>query len=226
MRRYLALVAALTLGLLLIVMVVSAVGPAQEPGGDNQVSVWSSSAPIPEGMKVQSPPDRPVAVDAADEGIEQSYDAYVRIAGSALKPRESNVEWTGVGGGGAIYASSGSSYAVFNVPVYLPQGATVTTLRMYYSDTNASVNCSAWFTVYDLYGMIVEEWQVTSAGSAGNGFNDTSEFSHTIDYALYSYVVNWRPYELGSDMQVCGFRIFYETPPGESYVPLARTGYE
>ena len=225
MRRYLALVAALTLGLLLIVMVVSAVGPAQEPGGDNQVSVWSSSAPIPEGMKVQSPPDRPVAVDAADEGIEQSYDAYVRIAGSALKPRESNVEWTGSGGGGAIYASSGSALAVFNVPVYLPQGATVRYFRMYYDDQHATANCSAWFTVYDLYGSVIEEWRVDSS-STGRTYVTTSQLDHTIDYAQYSYVVNWRPYELGSDMQVCGFRIFYQSPPGESYVPLARTGYE
>jgi len=226
MKRYLELVTTLTLGLLFIVMLVNGIGWAQEAGGNKQASLWSSSKPIPKGMQIQSPPDKTVVVDAVDAKEAQLYDANLRISGAALKPRESNVEWTGAGGGGSIYASSGDDFAIFNVPVYLPQGATVKYFRMYYNDTNASANCNAWFTVYDLYGTVVEEWVVSSTGSAGNDYATTAELTITIDYNLYSYVVNWRPNALGSEMQVCGFNIYYHTPPGSSYVPLTWKGYE
>ena len=40
----------------------------------------------------------------------------------------------------------------------------------------------------------------------------------------YSCVVNWRPYVLGSEMQLCGFRIFYEPPSTAVYLPLVSKG--
>ncbi|GAB4338258.1 MAG: hypothetical protein Kow0089_10030 [Desulfobulbaceae bacterium] len=141
----------------------------------------------------------------------------LRIAGSALKPRESNVEWTGAGGGGGcIYASSGTTNAVFNTPLILPQGSTVEYVRMYYNDSNATVDSRAWFTVYNLYGDLVNEWLVTSSGSSGYGYSTTDEINHTVDYDSYSYVLNWRPNSLGSDNQLCGFRIYYTPPAGSS----------
>ncbi|MFC2043461.1 hypothetical protein ACFLUA_04855 [Chloroflexota bacterium] len=219
MKRYLLLISVLALSILFIVMIVNGIGLAQEPDNDIPVSSWSSSDPIPEGVRVTSPPDQQALVDALDYEVEQSYNASIRIAGSALKPRESNVEYTGVGGaGGRIYASSGSASAVFSIPIYLPQGATVRYFRMYYNDQNSGVNTSAWLTVYDLYGVIEEEWDVSSSGT-GKTYATTSQLSHEIDYNDYSYVINWRPYELGSDMQVCGFRIYYQTPPGYTYIP-------
>lgn len=151
--------------------------------------------------------------EAAVEPAAVPYTDYLRIAGSVLKPRESEVSWTGSGGGGCMYVTAGSSYSVFNVPVTLPQGSKISYLRMYFNDTNASVDSTAFFTVYDLYGDIVQEWGVNSTGSAGRGYASSVLFDHTVDYSLYSYVINWRPYDLGSDMQVCGFRLYYTPPP-------------
>ncbi|MBZ0112044.1 MAG: hypothetical protein K8J08_06265 [Thermoanaerobaculia bacterium] len=131
-----------------------------------------------------------------------------RVAGSALRPRETNVTTAVDGGGGCAYVGGGNASTVWNTPVYLPQGATVDTLRMYYYDTSAS-NTTAWFTVYDLYGAIVQEWPVTSSGSAGNGLADSVQINHTIDYNVNSYMINWRPLVAGSTLQLCGFRIFY-----------------
>lgn len=62
-----------------------------------------------------------------------------------------------------------------------------------------------------------------SSGNAGTGFA-TVYFTHTLDYESYSYVVNWRPYVLGSEMQLCGFRIFYEPPSTAVYLPLVSKG--
>ena len=194
-------------------------------GAGESLDYWLSSDPVPEsfGPVILSPPDLSSLPSGLDEAATplQTYNAYLRIAGAALKPRESSVEWTGVAGaGGCVYASSGNESAVFNAPVYLPQGATVKYFRMYYDDTHASSNSSAWFTVYDLYGVVQDEWGVSSNGDGGQNYGTTAEFTHTVDYASYSYVVNWRPYELGSDMQVCGFRIYYHTPPGPVFLPF------
>jgi hypothetical protein len=90
---------------------------------------------------------------------------------------------------------------------------------MYYYDTSAS-NTTGWFTIYDLYGAIVEEWSVSSTLNSGNSFNDSAQIDHTIDYGVYNYVINWRPIASGSTLQLCGFRVFYTPPPyGLGFIP-------
>jgi hypothetical protein len=134
-----------------------------------------------------------------------------RIAGSSIKPRSNNVDYQVSGSGGCVFVSGGSATAVWNAPLWLPRDATVNYLRIYYDDTSGS-NSMAWFTVYDLYGNIVDEFSVSSDGSAGNGYSDTALIEHQIDYSRYSYVVNWRPNVTGSAMQLCGFRLYYFDP--------------
>ncbi|HRQ63583.1 MAG TPA: hypothetical protein PKZ76_01735 [Xanthomonadaceae bacterium] len=132
----------------------------------------------------------------------------LRIVGSTLRPRTSTDLHTASSSGGCIYNSGGSASGVFNTPVYLPQGARVDVLRMYYNDTSAS-NSTGWFTIYDLYGTVVTEFPVSSTGNFGNSFNDSAAIDHVVDYNLYSYLLNWRPNVAGAQMQLCGFRIFY-----------------
>lgn len=199
-------------------------GATATQGGEPS-DTWFSSDPPPDGMSLEglSPPDRPATLSDLDDpeaADPQATWARLRTAGSALKPRESSVEWYGVpAAAGCIYASSGSASAIFNVPVYLPQGAEANYLRMYYNDTAAATNCTAWFTVYDDHGNVHEEWMIASIGDSGAGNAVTEEFAHTIDYSLYSYVINWRPNELGTDMQVCGFLVYYTPLPGATYLP-------
>jgi hypothetical protein len=157
-------------------------------------------------------------ISAAEEGetaIETtavSDTDYLRIAGCVLRPRQNDVSWSIGSSGGCLYVTSGDVSTIFNVPVMLPPGSIISYFRMYYNDTNASLNSTAWLTVYDLYGAIVEEWPVNSAGSVGNGYSTSALIEHTVEYNSYSYVINWRPNDSGEDMQVCGFRLFY-TPP-------------
>ncbi|MBN1955971.1 MAG: hypothetical protein JW900_13105 [Anaerolineae bacterium] len=175
-----------------------------------------SSAPIsPDGV-VPAPAGPP-----PPEDLPQGINALtnLRLPGTALKPRGDDVSYVPTAGGGCFYASAGNSFRVFNIGVFLPQGSRVDVVRMYYDDTSTSAS-RAWFSVYDLYGQMVQEWSVDSVGNTGNGFNDTALISHTIDYSQYSYALNWRPYALGSQMQNCGFRIFYQPPPyGGAYLP-------
>jgi hypothetical protein len=189
-----------------------------------------SSAPIESDGAVASPSDAPAAPEDLPEGLEdiEAITAITdfRVTGTALKPRGDDVSYVPTAGGGCFYASAGNSFRAFNTGLYLPQGSNVLAMRMYYNDTSTS-NSRAWFTVYDLYGDIVQEWSVDSVGDIGNGFNDTGLISHTINYLGYSYAINWRPHELGLDTQLCGFRIFYEPPPTwfGAFLPATQKNY-
>jgi len=135
----------------------------------------------------------------------------MRVAGSTLRPRISSDGVAAGNSGGCVYNASGSPTGILNVPLQLPAGANVLSYRMYFNDTSAS-NSTAWLTVYDLYGAIVEEYSVSSTGSTGNSFTDSAQIDHLIDPSVYSYVLNWRPVVAGATMQLCGFRVFYNPP--------------
>lgn len=179
------------------------------------------SAAVQAGSSREHPHPAPHAPSALPEAAVVSGVPLtsLRIAGAALTPRESDVTRAVSGSGGCAYASGGDANTVWSHKVPLPQGAIVSTLRMYYNDTSAS-NASAWLTVYDLYGSIVDEWSVSSSGNAGNGFNDSATFEHEIDYSVHAYLINWRPVVTGATMQLCGFRLFYVEPV------LFRNGFE
>lgn len=218
------ILSAIIVSTLVVVLVVVA---AFRITGDSSVlaqgdpSASESSAPLSdtggEGQ-VTRPEEEPIDPEAFGPNAPEALTDF-RLSGTVLKPRADDVSYIPTAGGGCFYASSGNSFRIFNAPVTLPQGSEILAVRMYYDDTSAS-NSRGWFSVYDLYGDLVDEWSVDSVGNSGNGFNDTDTINHTIDYASYSYVVNWRPYDLGSDMQLCGFRIFYEPPPfGLQFLP-------
>lgn len=176
---------------------------------------WNTSADAPAGLPAAllSAPDRLVSAadDTADPPSLVLGPTSWRVTGSALKPRENDVSYAVSGTGACTYVTAGDASTVWNTDPGLPDGTVVDTLRMYYNDTSGS-NSSAWFTVYDLYGAIVQEWSVSTTGSSGNSFSDSAPINHTINYAVYNYLLNWRPGVTGSTMQLCGFRVFHETP--------------
>jgi hypothetical protein len=185
---------------------------------------WTSSAEAPAGTPLErfSLADEPSTIDQVESPDEVNALISWRVTGAALKPRENDASYTVNTNGSCTYVTAGDAFTVWNMAPGLPQGAVVDTLRMYYYDTSGS-NTSAWFTVYDLYGAIVQEWSVSSSGNSGNSFNDSVSINHTIDYSLYSYLLNWRPIVTGSTMQLCGFRIFYTPPPfGLAFLPAVQ----
>lgn len=143
-------------------------------------------------------------------------EASLRVTGSVLKPRDNDVDYINGNGGGAVYVTAGSGYTIWNAPVYLPQGSVVHHIRMYYYDNTPHASYG-WFSVYDRYGEVHEEWSVGSSGASTLWrYADSGAINHTIDYNNYSYVLNWRPNHIGSDMQLAGFRIYYY-PSGTRY---------
>lgn len=183
-----------------IVLAAAALLAAVSVRAQDSSSAEPADVAVAEVAEVASAP----VPEPADLGVQRS----LRVAGSVLRERTSTDGTAVSTSGGCIYNSSGSSFGVLNTPVFLPNGATVETLRMYYNDTSAS-DSTGWFTIYDLFGAIVQEFSVGSTGSLGNSFNDSAPINHVIDHSLYSYVLNWRPTVTGATMQLCGFRIFY-----------------
>ncbi|MEL7644664.1 MAG: hypothetical protein AAGU04_00150 [Anaerolineaceae bacterium] len=110
-----------------------------------------------------------------------------------------------------------TSYEVFSLQIHLPEGATIEWLRLYYYDSNPGANSTAWITVYDGAGNTTDLINVQSAGSSGYGQSLSTEFSHVVDNSLYTYVLNWRPYELDSRMRLMGMRVAYIPSGGTLY---------
>ncbi len=189
-------------------LMIFVAGPVSIGAQIGEGEVYESSAP--DGLQPVVGISE-VVPETAPEQITAITTDWLRVTGSVVRPRSSSISFVASGGGGCTYHTGGSVFMVWNAPVYLPQGATVNYLRMYYDDTSAT-DSGAWFTVYDLYGDIVQEWGVSSSGSSGNSYNDSALIDHVVDYSRYSYTVNWRPNVTGSVMQLCGFRIFYFDP--------------
>jgi hypothetical protein len=221
MRKYKAIGVILIILMTAIAMLGVGISLAQDQGDGEPSPDAVSTAPVSSESSAESlsQPDQSNGINEVETAPSEVYNASLRIPGSALRPRENNVSYTTNGNGGCSYATTGDVSTIWNTPVYLPQGATVKYMRLYGVDSSTTSNTGGWFTVYDLYGILVHEYYASSSGSGGTNYWDTSEFTQTIDYASYSYVVNWRPSELGSNLQVCGFRLFYHTPPGAVALP-------
>jgi hypothetical protein len=207
-RSKMALVA--VAGLLALVMGLGPVGRPQAQGAAGDLAQQGEGATTTGGL-------------VEEEGV-AAASVSLRIPGLALKPQVSAVEWHPGSNPGCIHLFSGLETWDWNAPVYLPQGATVTALRMYYYDTSADYSVGS-FTVYNLWGQVMWEWSVESTGISGNLWVEVAIPNHIINYDAYSYAVTWQPRVTGESMQLCGFRILYTVPGGAKYLPAVMQDY-
>jgi hypothetical protein len=178
------------------------------------------AGPLPAQDKtVPKSPDGTVAVPkpAAAKEAAPAGATSLRISGAAFRPRTGNVDFT--------YFLAGSMYATNNpmewwtAPVYLPQGAVVSSVRMFYYDGNAAYDCNGIFGVYEFANENVflnPMW--SSSGSAGLGYADSAAIDHTVDNTKYAYLLQWQPNVADSTMRLQGFQIFFTAPPGRAAV--------
>ena len=168
----------------------------------------------PQSAKGTVAPKAPAVKEAAPAG---AGSASLRIPAIAFRPINSSTN-TEYYTWGSMYASSNAT-GYWDAPVYLPQGAVVTSVRMYYYNTNATTTCYALFGYFDFAterGSFPGNW--SSTGSSGLGYNDSAPINHTIDNTKYGYMVGWSPHVADSTMRLEGFQIFYTPPPGRAAV--------
>lgn len=160
-------------------------------------------------------PKPPAVKEAAPDG---AGSASLRIPGGAFNPRSSDIRFSSAPGGG-VYVWDWASVDKLAAPVYLPQGAVVTSVRMYYNDTNVTYDITLAFNVYDFATQTSPySWTCSSSGAAGLGYADTAAINHTIDFSKYGYLLEWLPSIRASNLQLVGVQIFYTPPPGRAAV--------
>ena len=171
--------------------------------------------PSPDGAAAASTP--PALKGPAPAAPAGAGSTSLRISGAAFRPTSNTM--------GFEYFTSGSMYATstplgwWTAPVYLPQGAVLTSVRMFYYDGNATYDCNANFGVYDfdIQSTFYLTWW-SSSGSAGLGYADSATINHTVDNSKYAYLLHWRPNVAATTMQLVGFQLFYTPPPGRAAV--------
>lgn len=70
----------------------------------------------------------------------------------------------------------------------------------------------AWVTMYNDEGGFTDVAYVPFGTVPGYGTELSPLIEHVVDSTNNSYVLNWRPNEIGSDLQVCGIRVAYRLP--------------
>jgi hypothetical protein len=121
---------------------------------------------------------------------------------------------------GTVSASL-TSYEIFSLQIHLPEGARIEYLRLYYYDSNPSMDSIAWITTYDGAGNFSDLINVSSFGSAGYGQALSAYFAHVVDNEAATYVLNWRPRVFDSSMRLMGMRVAYRLPDGAGgWIPL------
>jgi hypothetical protein len=104
-------------------------------------------------------------------------------------------------------------YDMFNLHLGIPEGSRIDYLRVFYYDTSEE-DSIAWITTYDGAGSISDITSVTSSGNSGYGTQLSDYVGEVVDNASNSYVLNWRPVQVGTSMQLCGLRVAYRLPDG------------
>ena len=114
---------------------------------------------------------------------------------------------------GTVSASL-TSYEIFSLQIHLPEGARIEWLRLYFYDSNPSVDSIAWITTYDGAGTTTDLINVTSSGSGGYGQRQSAYFEHVVNNEAATYVLQWRPVVFDSSMRLMGMRVAYRLPDG------------
>jgi hypothetical protein len=215
-RRNVILVVALALILGFVTVGVSSAQngfPSSAPP-DADSSIASGTPEGPPGSHVQ---------EGQTSNLAPTAGAYsLRVAGATFRPRASDVSYTVGSDGGCIYATSGNLFTWWNLPLTLPQGTRISTVRFYFYDNDASGSQQeAFFTKYDLYGNIVKETGQTSTNTGYDWWDIVLSPVEVIDYNAYSYVLHWRPNHTGANSMLCGFRVMYDQPVA-AVLPLIR----
>jgi hypothetical protein len=104
-------------------------------------------------------------------------------------------------------------FDMFNIHLGIPEGSRIDYLRIFYYDASDD-NSIAWITTYDGAGTFNDLTSVTSSGNSGYGTQLSAYVGEVVDNASNSYVLNWRPVQVGTSMQLCGLRVAYRLPDG------------
>jgi hypothetical protein len=134
---------------------------------------------------------------------------YWRAPASAFVQYDDANAWTYYNGG-CIHRTGGSNY--FDIDLQLPDAATITYLRVYFYDTDATYDASALIWSFDGAGNSTLLATVSSAGTPGQSTAGTS-VSHVVNNVneALSVRIDFNGASTSS-VRICGVRVQYVTP--------------
>jgi hypothetical protein len=143
--------------------------------------------------------------------------SYYTVLGVQLQPRVSSTTF-GYDFNGCLHIAGGTDNRL-TFPLLLPDGSVVKYLRIYYNDTSAAQDLTAWLTTYDPGVTSTDLTSVNSTGSSGYGTQLSPEITETFDSAI-NYTLTVATNTTDATAQICGVRIAF-------YAPLIfRDGFE
>ncbi len=197
--------------------------PTAPPPKANGVAPSSSPTGAPAGQVAPIPETPPSAATAnGTETPAVTWNHSVTYLGNTFKPRENDVNYRVTNTGGCVYVYTGNVQQVWDVGVTLPEGAQVQWLRMYTYDAAPNIALKGWFSKYDHFGNLITEWPVQTTTSGYQYTDVLISPPETIDYNTYTYAINWQPGGAGTNLQLCGFRLFFYLPTGVALPMIMR----
>ncbi len=136
--------------------------------------------------------------------------SYYRLLGTALNPRTSATTFA-YNFNGCIYETGGTDNR-FMAPLLIPDGSIIKFLRLYYDDTSAGTDLTAWITRYQPGQTSQDLTSVSSSGSSGFGSMLSPEITHTVDLANWAYTIIVAPNGNAVSNTICGIRVAYYAP--------------
>ena len=161
----------------------------------------------------QQPGDtEPPEVEGGAVNVVPGGPGFVSIPARAFKPQDEGGAWFYFNGDLAM--DTDSSTGRFDAPLYIPNGATITKLVVYYLDLSYDVDLTVFLFRKPLAGSLEEELaRVHSWFDDGYGYYTDDTISYpVIDMQNYVYSVQVffpSPYTLGDNLRLVGVRVDY-----------------
>ena len=183
---------------------VSKATPTPLPPSSSGDGDTSPSAPRPVAVPDNGPDARTTA-----QAPSVTF-SYFRLLGVAFNGRTSTTTYA-YNFNGCIYETGGADNR-FMAPLIIPDGSVIKYLRLYYNDTSAVANLTAWITRYQP-GITSEDLtSVDSVGNTGYGSTLSQEITHTVDMANWAYTLIVAPNSNTVSNTICGIRVAYYAP--------------
>ncbi len=135
--------------------------------------------------------------------------SYYYVLGMQMQPRVSATTFQYIAYG-CIHLTGGTDNRLV-FPLLLPEGSIIKYLRIYFDDTNAGTDLTAWITTYDSGVSSTDLISVSSSGSAGVGSALSAQLTETFD-SSFNYSIIVAPNVNDSSVQICGVRVAYYAP--------------
>lgn len=198
------------------VLRVSQSDPAPTPDTAAQSPAPNADASVTSSQGVEAPLPAVPGAPLDDLALFPNATAqYYHVPGSVLMPVDSSTTLA-YDYMGCVHAKTGGAN-LLNAPLDIPGGSTLTGMRLYYVDSNASANVQAWITRYDIDGTDYDDIiNIASSGSSGRGnvWGDAEPTMGVLDTYSWSYVLNVRVNSASNTLQICGLRVMYYPPAG------------